>query len=105
MQKTIYKKQIMIYNNSVNKREVNKMKALFVGGALNGLEIEVSEAIKLWNVEGYTDDLSELREKGVRGVHRKELDNQPQFQGYLSPMWDGGKLRYETQEVYDLYFD
>lgn len=38
-------------------------------------------------------------------VPRKELDNQPIFEGYLSPMWGGGVLRYETQEVYDLYFD
>ena len=25
--------------------------------------------------------------------------------GYLSPMYDGGRLRYETQEVYDMMFD
>lgn len=48
----------------------------------------------------FTDDLTESRERGGT-VHRKELDNQPMVDGYLSPMWDGGKLRYETQEVYD----
>ena len=53
-----------------------------------------------------TDDLSDTRASGGF-VHRKELDNQLQFKGYLGPMWNGtqdGKavIRYETQEVYDV---
>lgn len=54
-----------------------------------------------YKIIGHTEDLSELRAKG-RCVHRAELDNQPIFEGFLSPMWDGGELRYETQEVYDM---
>lgn len=81
------------------------MKALFVGGKLNGLEIDIEMAKKEFCINGYTEDCTKLRNQGVIGVHRKELDNQPIFEGYLSPMWDGDKLRYETQEVYDLYFD
>lgn len=57
-----------------------------------------------FNVTGTTDDLSELRKQG-RCVHRAELDNQPTFEGFLGPMWDGGMLRYETQEVYDMFWD
>ena len=52
-------------------------------------------------IRGYSEDLTELREQGCC-VHRAELDNQPMFEGFLGPMWDGGCLRYETQEVYDM---
>ena len=50
---------------------------------------------------GVTEDLTEFREQGAC-VHRAELDNQPTYKGWLGPMWDGGHLRYETQEVYDV---
>lgn len=53
-----------------------------------------------YKVTGYTEDLSKRRAEGDL-VHRAELDNQPKFYGFLGPMWDGGKLRYETQQVYD----
>lgn len=44
-------------------------------------------------VSGYIDDKSnELSE---------ELDNLPKFVGFLGPMWDSDRVRYETQEVYD----
>jgi hypothetical protein len=54
----------------------------------------------------YGDDQSEVRNKGGF-THRKELDNQPELNGYLGPMFDGwdknhtAVIRYETQEVYD----
>ena len=54
-----------------------------------------------YEVRGYTEDLSKLREQGC-WVHRAELDNQPQYTGFLGPMWDGNMLRYETQAVYDV---
>ena len=52
-----------------------------------------------------TPDESEIRNNGGF-THRKELDNQFQFKGYLGPMWNGiqdGKpvIRYETQQVYN----
>ena len=80
------------------------MKAIFVGGKLNGTEMDVEDIKKYLNVIGYSHDWSTERSQG-ECVPRKELDNQPVVIGYLSPMWDGGRLRYETQEVYDLYFD
>ena len=78
------------------------MKAYFAGGRYNGLEIDTQDILEsnLWNGE-LTEDLSELRARGVC-VHRAELDNQPMVDGYLSPMWDGDGLRYETWEVYDM---
>ena len=78
------------------------MKAYFAGGRYNGLEIDTQVILEsnLWNGE-LTEDLSEIRARGGC-VHRAELDNQPMVDGYLSPMWDGDGLRYETQEVYDM---
>ena len=77
------------------------MMCQFVGGRLHGVVCSVEEVKrKYWNGR-LTEDLSELRKRGA-WVHRAELDNQPMVDGYLSPMWDGGKLRYETQEVYDM---
>ena len=77
------------------------MKAIFVGGKLNGKMMDVEEVKKnYWNGE-LSEDCSELRAKGIL-CHRAELDNQPMVDGYLSPMWDGDKLRYETFAVYDM---
>lgn len=98
----------------------------FVGGPLNGVIFDHIDAVAFSS--GDSGDLSNIRNAGGT-VRRKELDNQPTFDGYLGPMWDGerikgtdGKyhysfertfipadpaekvfvLRYETQEVYDL---
>ena len=77
------------------------MLAHFVGGNLNGVVCSVEEVKrKYWNGR-LTEDLTEARKRGA-WVHRAELDNQPEVNGYLGPMWDGGMLRYETQEVYDM---
>lgn len=78
------------------------MKAIFVGGRYNGMEIDAAQVIELPEFSGqYTADLTEERARGS-WVHRAELDLQPIVFGYVGPMWDGGKLRYETQEVYDM---
>lgn len=78
------------------------MKATFVGGRYNGLVMDTEDILNsvIWNGE-LTEDLSEVRARGG-WVHRAELDNQPMVDGYLSPMWDGDGIRYETQEVYDM---
>ena len=73
----------------------------FVGGKLNGVICPVEEVERKYCNGQYTEDLTELRNRGA-WVHRAELDNQPLVDGYLSPMWDGGMLRYETPEVYDM---
>ena len=77
------------------------MKAIFVGGKLNGTVTTTEEIkAKYWNGK-LTEDLSDVRARGGL-VHREELDNQPMVDGYLSPMWDGDGIRYETYEVYDM---
>lgn len=55
-----------------------------------------------YEVSGYTEDLSEVRARGAC-VHRAELDNQPEYKGWLGPMWDGGRIRYENQKAYDIF--
>lgn len=32
---------------------------------------------------------------------RSELQDQPQFKGFLGPMWDGDAIRYENSAAYD----
>ncbi len=75
----------------------------FVGGKYNGQTMTRTEVENISN--GITEDLTHIRQEGGT-CHRKELDNQPLVNGYLSPMFshiDYGLiyLRYETQEVYN----
>lgn len=81
------------------------MKALFIiytkETGWNRIELDLEMAKKIFKIKGYTKDLTKERNRGVL-CPRAELDNQPMFEGFLSPMWDGGKLRYENQEAYDL---
>lgn len=76
------------------------MKAIFIGGKYHKQIMNIEEVEKISNGHR-SHDWSKERDKGVC-VPRKELDNQPLVDDYLSPMWDGGMLRYETQEVYDI---
>ena len=76
------------------------MKAIFVGGKYNGLIVDEKDLEKMPS-RGRSYDWS--RERAWGGVvPRAELDNRPLIEGYLSPMYDGGMLRYETQEAYDI---
>lgn len=99
----------------------------FVGGKYNKCIFAREQVEQIGNGK-YTEDLTEIRKRGGL-VHREELDNQPEVDGYYSPMWDGfryvmpdgrleysfylsenqkaGKeqvavIRYETAEVYDM---
>ena len=90
-----------IYNR-LNNENIEFMYE-FVGGKYNGQTMTKAEVETL--SRGLTEDLTHIRQKGGT-CQRKELDNQPLVDGYLSPMFshiDYGLvyLRYETQEVYD----
>ena len=76
------------------------MKAVFVGGRFHGMEISVADILVngMWNGERSKDWSKERASGGL--CPREELDNQPLVDGYLSPMWDDGGLRYETYDVY-----
>lgn len=76
--------------------------ALFVGGPYHNQEMTVEEIEKLPEFEGkYSDSYEEAYAQGA-AVPRPELWNKPKVRGYAGPMWDSGKLRYETWEVYDM---
>ena len=66
----------------------------FYGGKLNGKRFS-EEQVKSGCYE-YTRDRSADRARGIL-CHRKELDNQPIFPGYIAPMWDGYRLIDETE--------
>lgn len=91
-----------IYNR-LNNENIEFMYEL-VGGKYNGKTMTKAEVETLSH--GLTEDLTHIRQK-CGTCHRKELDNQPLVDGYLSPMYshiDYGLvyLRYETQEVYNI---
>lgn len=68
--------------------------------SMQGVEIvDVSELAK--QAIAYTPSYAQYRARGCVAP-REELDCRPIIVGYLSPMWDGDMLRYETPEVYDL---
>lgn len=75
----------------------------FVGGKYHGLYMTHADLLRKGNGT-FTPRWSAMK------YHNKELVNldledQPMIDGYLSPMLDGGYLRYETQEKYDESFD
>lgn len=91
-----------IYNR-LNNENIEFMYQFF-GGKYNGQTMTRAEVESLSS--GITEDLTHIRQQGGT-CHRKELDNQPLVNGYLSPMFshiDYGLvyLRYETQEVYNI---
>lgn len=71
---------------------------VIVGGELQG-QYTRGYVVSNFCIGIYTQDYSQVRAKGFVG-QRKELDRQPKIPGYLGPMWDGSRLRYETSEVY-----
>jgi len=77
--------------------------AFFVGGRYHGLYMTHKELIKKGNGQ-FTPRWSAMPTHNQLLVNL-DLEDQPMIDGYLSPMWDGGYLRYETQEVYDRMFD
>lgn len=77
------------------------MKAIFIHEDLETpVEMTIEEAKKVFNQKGISFDYSRWRKNGLI-VPREELDNQPIFEGFVGPMWDGDKLRYESYKTYD----
>ncbi len=74
--------------------------AFFVGGRFHGRYMTHEELMAAGNGK-FTIRWSALSESNPL-TRNPKLEDQPLVDGYLSPMWDGGHLRYETQAVYDL---
>lgn len=78
------------------------MKAIFIHENLEDpVEMTIEEAKKVFKQNGTSVDYSRERKNGVI-VPREELDNQPTFEGFVGPMWDGDKLRYESYKTYEM---
>jgi len=77
--------------------------AFFVGGKYHGIYVTHDKLMEMGNGQ-FTFRWS-MMEKHNPLLINLHLEDQPLVDGYLSPMWDGGYLRYETQEVYDMMFD
>lgn len=77
--------------------------AYFVGGKYNGLMVDHKTLMEMGNGQ-FTLRWSQCKEHNPLLLNL-DLEDQPMVDGYLSPMQDGDRLRYETQEVYDLMFD
>ena len=104
-----------MYNREESEMEFNKVlksqdgshaiphPAFFVGGKYHGIYMTHEELTKKGNGE-FTPRWSVMKEHNPLLINL-DLEDQPLVDGYLSPMWDGGYLRYETQEVYDALFD
>lgn len=76
------------------------MMNLFVGGKYHNQLMTDAEVLAISNGQ-FSKDCSAARNAGCC-THCAELDNRPLVNGYLSPMQDGDKIRYETFEVYDM---
>ena len=74
--------------------------AFFVGGRYHGFYKTHKELKAIGNGK-FSLRWSALSQHNPRTVNLN-LEDQPLVDGYLGPMWDGGYLRYETQEVYDV---
>lgn len=77
--------------------------AFFVGGKYHGLYMTHKELCRKGNGK-FTPRWSAMKYHNENLINL-DLEDQPMIDGYLSPMLDGGYLRYETQKVYDQSFD
>ena len=77
--------------------------AFFVGGRYHGCYM-THEELKAAGNGKFSLRWSALSEHNPL-TENLDLEDQPLVDGYIGPMWDGGRLRYETQEVYDALFD
>lgn len=83
---------------SQNGSYANKnLRAIFVGGRYSGMNISHSELEALGNGE-FTLRFSACKSHNPSLINL-DLEDQPLVDGYLSPILDGGVLRYVTQEI------
>lgn len=86
-----------LYNHMNDRRTENidlNMPAIIVGGKYQG-HYTIGEILDKFPISGYADAFENSRYKDSKIV------GYPRIKGLIGPMWDGDKIRYETQEVYD----
>ena len=77
--------------------------AFFVGGRYHGRYMTHKELKNVGNGK-FSLRWSALSDHNPL-TENLDLEDQPEVDGYLGPMWDSGYLRYETQDVYDALCD
>jgi hypothetical protein len=88
-----------LYNHLKNKSQENinlQMPVIIVGGEKEG-EYTMQDIINNFEVTSYVKPFESSRYK------ESKIVGYPRIYGYLGPMWDGDKIRYESQEAYDMY--
>lgn len=88
-----------LYNHLKNKSQENinlQMPVIIVGGEKEG-EYTMQDIINNFEITSYVEPYENSRYK------ESKIVGYPRIYGYLGPMWDGDKIRYESQEVYDMY--
>lgn len=77
-----------------NNLDMN-MPVVIVGGDKQG-RYTVKDLFDKFEIKGHSEPFQNSRYKDAKQI------GYPRLAGYLGPMWDGDKLRYETQEAYDM---
>lgn len=72
----------------VNEAFDPEMPVIIVGGQYQG-RYKGSDLLRMFDITRYND------------FGRQEIQGFPKLPDYLGPMWDGDKVRYESQDVYD----
>lgn len=72
------------------------MTVIIVGGDKQGRYV-AQDIIDNFDIKGYV-------ETSQNPIYTdSQLIGYPKIKGYIGPMWDGEKIRYESQDGYDFY--
>ena len=72
------------------------MPVIIVGGDKQGRYV-AQDIIDNFDIKGYV-------EPSQNPIYTdSQLIGYPKIKGYIGPMWDGGKIRYESQDAYEFY--
>lgn len=72
------------------------MPVIIVGGDKQG-RYTAQDIIDNFDIDGYV-------EPSQNPIYTdSQLIGYPKIKGYIGPMWDGEKIRYESQDAYDFY--
>lgn len=82
--------------NKSSERFDPNMPVIIVGGDLQG-RYTAQEIVDNFDINGYV-------KPSPNPIYTdSQLIGYPKIRGYLGPMWDGDKIRYESQDAYDFF--
>ena len=72
------------------------MSVIIVGGDLQG-RYTAQEIVDNFKIDGYA-------KPSINPIYTdSKVIGYPKIRGYIGPMWDGDKIRYESQDAYDFF--